>query len=88
METRKRWAGRLRLSLRTDRARLPDRLRKIDCCRRKTTVTTEDKSVAKRHETSQEQDPEGSAKLPEKAQTLKEKLRKKKAAAPEGPTRR
>ena len=38
--------------------------------------------------TGQEQDPEGSAKLPEKTQTLKEKLRKKKAANPEGPTRR
>ena len=50
VETRKRRAGRLRLSLRTDRARLPDRLRKTDCCSRKTTVTTKDKSVAKRHE--------------------------------------
>ena len=89
METRKRRAGRLRLSLRTDRARLPDRLRKTDCCSRKTTVTTKDKSVAKRHEDrSSKQHPEGSVKLPEKAQTLKEKLKKKKAADPEGPTRR
>ena len=39
--------------------------------------------------TGQEQDPEGSVKLKtEKAQTLKEKLKKKKAADPEGPTRR